>query len=486
MKRQKLTRYTIVAVALAVTVGFGLSLLSDVSTGVAIAIILLSSFFSYQYPRTGLWIFLIYLPISGSITYSIGAGNPLYHLIKDAFYIPPLFALIDSAAQIPQPHPKIKPLIPALFLLVAVCLITLLFVNVPQQIEAGANDNSVLVGILGLKVLLGYIPLIFCAYYLIRSKSDLFFLMRLHVILIIICCSLGLLQYILLVTGVCPGSTNLSGEAIHKATLEARCLVGGSLLYYPEWKLIRLPGTFVAPWQWGWFLISSSFFSYATSISDRQIHWRILSWIALAAIVVMAVISGQRIALALVPATLIILTLLTDKHKHWLPVKLGGVLLIATLIASNSEKVQQRLRSFIFRWNASPPHYFIVDQFDWVIAEQSGWLGNGLGKATNSARILANTKLIETYYAGLLYEIGPVGVLAFLSVISVLILLTYNAYRSLKEPSLRDLAICLWVFVFLVGYNTYYYPLAVDPVAVYYWFFVGVMLKLPEIDTALK
>ncbi|MEC4987036.1 MAG: hypothetical protein SAK42_23270, partial [Oscillatoria sp. PMC 1076.18] len=478
MKRQTLTRYTIVAVVLAVTVGYGLSLLSDGSTamaireslahcgayrkvGAAIAIILLGSVFSYQYPRIGLWIFLIYLPFSGSITYSLGAGNPLYHLIKDAFYIPSLFALIDSTTQISQPHPKIKPLIPALFLLVVVCLMTLLFVNVPQQIQGGANDNSVLVGILGLKVLLGYIPLIFCASYLIRTQSDLFFLMRLHVILIIICCSLGLLQYIFLVTGVCHGNIGLSGEAIHKASLEARCLIGGSLLYYPEWKLIRLPGTFVAPWQWGWFLISGSFFSYATSISDRQISWRILSLIATVLIVVMAVISGQRITLALVPTTLIILALLTDKHKHWLPVKLGGILLFATLIASNSEKVQQRLQSLISRWNASPPHYFIVDQFDWVIAAQSGWLGNGLGKATNSARILANTKLIETYYAGLLYEIGPLGVIAFLSVISVLVLITYHAYKSLKDPSLRRLALCLWIFILLVGYNTYYYPLAV-------------------------
>jgi hypothetical protein len=33
-----------------------------------------------------------------------------------------------------------------------------------------------------------------------------------------------------------------------------------------------------------------------------------------------------------------------------------------------------------------------------------------------------------------------------------------------------------------MSYNTYYYPLDVDPVAVYYWFFAGVLLKLPEID----
>ncbi|MEO0844616.1 MAG: hypothetical protein AAF063_38015, partial [Cyanobacteria bacterium J06643_5] len=33
-----------------------------------------------------------------------------------------------------------------------------------------------------------------------------------------------------------------------------------------------------------------------------------------------------------------------------------------------------------------------------------------------------------------------------------------------------------------ISYNTYYYPLDVDPVAVYYWFFAGVLFKIPEID----
>ena len=34
----------------------------------------------------------------------------------------------------------------------------------------------------------------------------------------------------------------------------------------------------------------------------------------------------------------------------------------------------------------------------------------------------------------------------------------------------------------LISYNTYYYPLLVDPVAIYYWFFAGVLLKLPELE----
>jgi hypothetical protein len=40
----------------------------------------------------------------------------------------------------------------------------------------------------------------------------------------------------------------------------------------------------------------------------------------------------------------------------------------------------------------------------------------------------------------------------------------------------------LWTFILFISYNTYYYPLDVDPVAVYYWFVAGMILKLPILD----
>jgi hypothetical protein len=40
----------------------------------------------------------------------------------------------------------------------------------------------------------------------------------------------------------------------------------------------------------------------------------------------------------------------------------------------------------------------------------------------------------------------------------------------------------MWVFVLFISYNTYYYPLDVDPVAVYYWLCAGIIFKLPILD----
>ena len=97
---------------------------------------------------------------------------------------------------------------------------------------------------------------------------------------------------------------------------------------------------------------------------------------------------------------------------------------------------------------------------------------------------MGETVLVEAYYPKLFYEVGLLGTLAFLVLVTMLTYLTFKAYRSVRDRNLRSYGAALWVFVLFISYNTYYYPLDVDPVAVYYWFFAGVILKIPEIARA--
>ena len=107
-----------------------------------------------------------------------------------------------------------------------------------------------------------------------------------------------------------------------------------------------------------------------------------------------------------------------------------------------------------------------------------------MGKATSAARRWGDIKLIETFYPTLLYQIGWLGTLAYFILLSATTIITFLQYRYLKTERLKRLGICLWIFILLISYNTYYYPLLVDPVAIYYWFFAGVLLKLPEIENS--
>ena len=272
---------------------------------------------------------------------------------------------------------------------------------------------------------------------------------------------------------------------LFKAAIEARCYFGGSLLYSPSQGLIRLPGTFVAPWQWAWFLISSTFFAFATGFTDPKLIWRLVGLGSLATVLINAVISGQRVAFAIVPISFVILLVATGQIrnlKRFIPMGLGLALILGIALATNPTIIQERANSFVDRVESAPPEQFIAQQFEENWRNVVSPIGSGLGRATNSARALGRTKLVEAYYPKVLYEVGILGVLAFLALVTTLTITGFKAYRSIKDPNLRTYAAALWIFILFISYNTYYYPLDVDPVAVYYWFFAGVLFKMPLLD----
>lgn len=490
--RKELTSLLTTASFVAVFVGILLFFVAGIKAAVPAALGIIIISLSYKYPRQALYAFIIYVPIGGTITYYLG-NSPILQLAKDAFYVPALIGLWQTCRK--QGLPIIIPQgikIP-LYIVLGCSLLTLLFVNGGQQfnppsvglLEKAEKEIPLGMGILGLKVFLGYVPLIGCAYYLIRDKRDFLFLSRLQIALTLICCVLGLIQYLLLLTGVCHGTRGLEGNALFVTSLDARCYFGGALLYSPEEGVVRLPGTFVAPWQWAWFLISSTFFTFATGFTDPSPIWRLVGLGSLVTVFINAVVSGQRIALALVPICFGILLLLTGQIgnlKRFIPIGVGLALILGIAMVTNPVLVQERTESFTGRWEASPPQDFIVQQFAENWKNVDGPLGSGLGRATNSARALGQTKLVETYYPKVLYEVGIIGVLAFLGLVTTLTIIGFKTYRSIKNRNFRSYGAALWVFILFISYNTYYYPLDVDPVAVYYWFFAGVLFKLPELE----
>ena len=186
----------------------------------------------------------------------------------------------------------------------------------------------------------------------------------------------------------------------------------------------------------------------------------------------------------LVPIIYLILLLVTESNKNKLGLKLVIGLILLILIANNLGVFGSALDSIIARWNYTTPQSFIIKQFKWITQDGIQPLGYGLGKAASAARKLGNIVLIETFYPRLLYEIGWLGTVLFLAVVSLVTIYTFKVYSALKRSPFKKLAICLWIFIILISYNTYYYPLVVEPVAIYYWFFAGVLFKLPEIENS--
>ena len=462
---------------------------------------------SFVHPRLGLLALIIYLPLSNTFALSVVrvfqvVGNfigiepsyALYKIAKDAFYFAALAAILIKTKTFKQLRPKIKPFLITTLILLASSLITFLFVNLPQ--------GSIAVGIVGLKILLSYIPLVLCGYYLIEQKRDLFVVNRLLIVMILVCCVLALIQYFLLVQGICPDNEFLNQlevlvpksdsqfypDITDKASLKAQCFVGGSVLYNPDRGLIRLPGTFSDPWQWGWFLVSSSVISYAASFSDPQKRWRVAGWVAMVLVFLATLVSGQRLPFLLVPLFYLVLFIATSKSKRKLPLKLGILGLISLLAVTLNPFIQERGLNFLARWLYSSPIDFVGNQMQ-LSFRYAQLFGFGLGRASSGALHVAGEegiRLIETYYAKLVHEIGIIGFIAFMALVTILCILTFKAYLKVKNAALKHWGLCIWIFLLFISFNPYYYPLSVEPVSVYYWLFAGLLLKLPEISEKLE
>ncbi|WOB69445.1 hormogonium polysaccharide biosynthesis protein HpsL [Microcystis aeruginosa] len=508
-RKQKLTGLIVFAICVAILIGLPLSLLFDPKIGAVVSLALILGVFSFSYPRTALWTFIIYVPFTGTIVYWLG-GIPILQLSKDIFYLPALIALVLECRKKRLPIIVPKQLGTTLLLIFVFCVVCLLAVNLQRQFlptcdsVAGMSifrdgrlvglpcreSETFLQGVLGFKVLLGYVPLIFCTYYLIKDKPTLLFFGRLLVTLVIICCVLGLTQYWMLKTGRCAGTRGYVGDLLFKATLEARCLVGGSLIYSPEVNMIRLPGTFVSPWHWAWFLVSSAVICYASAFSEISQKWRLAALVGLTLVLINAVVSGQRLAFFAVPMIVGLMTILTGQIanlKRFLPIIFSVALLLAVGFSFlNPDFIQQRYDSAVARWQNSPPTAFIQEQLDFAIRNQGGILGRGLGVATSSARFFGYISFVETFHSKILFELGYIGFALYMIFITHLVYLAFRTYLSLKDPTLRGFAGSYWVLLLFVAYLPYWYALDTDPVGVYYWIFAGVIFKLPVIEKQEK
>ncbi|MGK7928592.1 MAG: hormogonium polysaccharide biosynthesis protein HpsL [Spirulina sp.] len=496
--RKKLMSVIAVVVCCLIFVSVPLFLI-DPKMGLALGAGIPVMYFSYQYPRLGIWLFLIYMPFSGTVIYQIVGGNAIFNLAKDGFFLPACIALALECKRKKQPIIVNKNILFTLIFLTVAALLTLLIVNGMMQFVLPdcstlprkgrgmlCKDGIPLAqGLLGLKVLMGYIPLIFCTYYMIEDKKGLLRVGRVHLILAIVCTLLGIVQYYLLDSGSCIGTRNETGDALFKASVDAKCLIGGAVGFTPAYNFIRLPGTFASPWHWGWFLIANSAITFTVAFCDTSPWWRLGGLFGMVLFFINSVICGQRIALALVPVVTVILFVLTGQIanlKRFVPILLGLVLLLGIVITTNPELIQERIESLQGRANAAPPTAFIEEQFHWALKEQRGPLGRGMGKATNSTRVFGRVALVETYHPKLIYEMGLLGCIAFVVFSINIVWETFRIRRSLKTPTMRNYASSLWVFVLIISFNLYWYPLDTDPVAVYYWLFVGVLFKLPELD----
>ncbi|NWJ96787.1 MAG: oligosaccharide flippase family protein [Chloroflexi bacterium] len=423
--------------------------------------------------RWGIYGLLLYLPFSGLPSLILYPGPPALSLIKDIVFVIPAylgFAIwyLNHHRHLPFPFSKFL-----IYLIGSLSLLLVLQIFNPNLV------GGLLVGILGLKVWLFYIPLYFITYYLIETKEQLIRATRLLFLLGLIPVIIGVIQAILIYTGKSDLAYSLYGSAAATVTQDfAQFDVGG------DQGIMRVPSIFTFTAQYSLFVLIMLPIGYVMwTVSNSK--WYL---IGMGLIVLAGVTSGVRSMLLLVPAYMLLITILERKWQQgWKIILLPIVSFLVMTLLLNVEVVNllnftQNIAGF---YGSSDGAIYL----DFIRAINMTLIGLGTGMSTNATRHLLPDSsvgiatVVENFYAKVVVEIGIPGLIIVILLFIAILVISYKVVHSLKDKKLKIFANALFVFLFLqIFYLLKGCFLDFDPVNVYFWLFAGIMIKLPALE----
>jgi hypothetical protein len=427
--------------------------------------------------RRALYGLLVFLPFSGIPYILLYPNIRLALLIKDFVFVIPAYVgfVASRQAQRWRIPPGALPVV----------LLALFGLLVVVQVFNPALPNR-LVGLIGVKVWLFYIPLSLLGYHLVQTMADLGRLLAVLSLAAIVPALVGLVEAVLVYSGHPDLVYHWYGGVAESATqgfAEFDFLGGGSLR--------RIPSTFSFVAQYFAFAVSMIAVTYA--------WWRgflargplapigVAVWLLL---IGASFLSGARAAFVFVPF-LIALIMVLEARDLRLPIGqlvmpsalLGGTVVLLGISVSTllSHTVQVGLEEF---------QLLFIDGLRQAFATTITGLGTGID--TNAARYAFDQTRqftavggtwYESWYVKTHLELGLAGLALLLAILGQLVVAGLRRHAALRDRRLRAvsaslLALLIWNAVY--GLKGQFIDL--DPTNVYFWLFVGVLAKLPQLD----
>jgi hypothetical protein len=444
--------------------------------------------------KWGIYGLVAYMPFSGLpgiLLYSyIGSGWA--SLIKDLFFVIPAYLGYVWWQRNNKGQARLQ--FPGATVTVALMLVLagLVFVHLfnPQLVNP-------LVGLIGLKVWLFYLPLYVLGYHLISSKKELVRLAQITLALGMIPVLYGIAQAGLIYRGYTGLAYALHGPAAEAATqLFARFDAAGGT------GLVRVPGLFTFPLQYSSLLLVLLAIGYALwSGGDAERSHGAWYAIASGAVVVALVTSGARAIYVLLPAYYVLALLLNRRSAGiWKPAFAlaglvpAGVGVLVWLLGSTPRDFLAFAADIVKLYLGTGSQGSLINQFGYAL--RLTWLGMGTGMNTNQARYalgpdasssyvnLVLNAGVESFQGKAILELGVPGLVVTVALFGWLLVSGYRRLRQLQDHSLRSFGVgLLSLLAITVAYLYKGAILDYDPLNVYFWLFAGILMKLPELQT---
>ncbi len=461
-----------VSVVVGFAVGTGRGALAAALLAVAVAIAL-----GLRSWRWSLYALLLYIPVAGvPIILSYPNTGPAV-LLKDILFLVPAYLGFVAWAWAKRSR--------VLFAGAPVVLLALFALLVLGQ-ALNPSVPNMLVGAIGVKVWLLYVPLLFLGYHLVRDRADLSRLLALMSLSAVLPLALGIVEAILINRGYAGIVYGWYGDSAAASTQNF-----AQFNYGPAGVLRRVPSTFSFVTQYYAFTVSMVVVTYAWwqgVLVGTKWAWlgRLIWLLAIAA----AFLSGARSAFLVIPF-LVLLIVALDRRAG---LRLSGRLLIpvaalfatvAALGATVPTLMLSTLQTAALSFNA-----IFVEGFRQALG--TTWLGLGTGINTNAARYAYSRPELfqgvggtwyESWWVKIVLELGVVGLLLVGLLFATLVGKGLREHRALGDPRLRVISAALLAFlIWNLAFGVKGQYIDFDPINVYFWLFAGVLAKIAVLD----
>ncbi len=414
--------------------------------------------------QRGVFMLLGYLPFAGAVTLSLSPSS-LPTLFKDCLFVIPAYMafLLTRKSGVSQRH------IPITIILTMLALAALVFV---QTFNPGVANW--MVAAIGAKVWLFYLPLLFLAFAMVKSREDLIRLLRLMVAMAWIPCGIGIVQWIASMTfGYEATMVAFYGATAENATQNfASFDVGGTFF--------RIPSTFTFVTQYFGYTLAMIVPTYALMEMDPSGKWRRFATATFWVVILASFMSGARSAYLFVPILLALIYMLEGRFLGM--VKMTVVLptaLFSALYVAGIDPIMMfnMMMELVLYYSDEIVQKGLLD----AIATTP--LGLGTGMNTGSARYAfddPNSFLaFENYYAKAVYEMGITGLVIVVSLFVAIIIHGCRIHNRIQDAGFRSCSAAILAFIITMALNSFKgWQIDLDPINVYFWIFAGILLKL--------
>jgi hypothetical protein len=419
--------------------------------------------------RIGVLMLLAYVPVGGAISLWMWP-NTLPLLFKDILFVAPIYVVLFLFA---TPELRRIPVPRAIsVMMVLLGLIVLLQLFNPKL-------DNIMVGAVGAKVWLFYLPLVFVGAAGLRDQSDLVRILRVIVAIAVVPCGVGLAQWALSNSiGYRPAIELFYGPAAAAATQQFGRFDFGA-------ELVRIPSTFTFAAGYSGFTLSMLVPTYALIRVDPSPMWRRFGRFMLGVAIVSALLSGARANFIFVPLLMALILALDARLKG----VVAGLLLLPPFLLAVLEMSGLRLTAIMTGTGTLVSHYKSDLIIPAVIDAMRAWpMGQGSGMNTGAARHVMSAiaaqrfSPVESYYARAIIELGIPG---FLVLVSLFATTAFRGLQCLVATDDRAAKSCAAAFLAYLAVMMFHslkgWQIDADPVNVYFWLFAGMLFKLPRL-----